>query len=270
MGPNSEFPEFEKLCVIIAKLLDPKDGCPWDLEQTHQSLLQYLIEETFEFVHAVELNDMSKMEEEIGDVLLQVLLHSQIASKSKEFSLESVAKTLAEKMVRRHPHVFGKIPNTISHEEIKKNWNHIKRKEKGDEYKIHINETFLPSLYAAYKIGKKTKELNFDWEGYQQVVYKVEEEWQELKEELPPNGHFNKERVKEELGDLLFSVAQLARHLELEPEEVLRSANKKFVRRFNQLEDLANCENLEIGKCPQETMDQLWSLVKKKENERAT
>ena len=259
------YPELERCIEVVKALRHPKTGCPWDLEQTHESLLKYLIEEAYEFVEAVEKDDPRLMEEEIGDVLFQVLLHTSMGDEKKQFSLESSAKVLAEKLIRRHPHVFKNQDLTLTSEQVLENWQKIKIEEKGDK-KYSIDEKYLhaPALESSYKIGKKSTSVNFDWADYQQVVMKVEEEWQEVKEELPPSGQFNKERVQEEIGDLLFSVAQLARHLNLNPEECLRNANKKFIHRFNGVEDLVKASGKTLEEMPQEELEELWVKVKKK------
>jgi MazG family protein len=257
-------PELERCIQVIEKLRDPKGGCPWDLEQSHESLLKYLIEESYEFVEAVEIGTPASMEEELGDVLLQVLLHSTIAAESKRFNLESVAKTLADKIVRRHPHVFGDV-KVSGADDVVANWQAIKGKEKG-ERKYTIDEKLLqsPALVSAFNIGKKSTTVNFDWDDYHQVAGKVEEEWQEVKEELPPGNKFNKERVREEIGDLLFSVAQLARHLDIEPEACLRDANRKFINRFKQVEDVVRSRGEKLGETPQAELEKIWIEVKKK------
>ncbi|EQC47512.1 nucleoside triphosphate pyrophosphohydrolase [Bacteriovorax sp. Seq25_V] len=261
------FKEFERLYDVIAKLRDPKDGCPWDLEQTHRSLLKYLQEETYEYMHAVESEDYDKMEEEIGDVLLQVLLHSIIAKQNGKFDLESVSKTLADKMIRRHPHIFSdtKVDGV---DDIMDNWEKIKAKEKAESkshYEINDEHLCFPALTSSYKIGKKTNKLNFDWSDPTQVAYKVEEEWQELKEELAPFPRFNHDRVKEELGDFLFSAAQLGRHLGIDPEQALREANIKFTKRFNKIEDLARERNIDMKTTSQDELEYLWQEVKQSE-----
>lgn len=257
-------PELTRCIEVIQKLRHPTKGCPWDLEQTHQTLLKYLIEESYEFIEAVELKDSKMMEEELGDVLLQILLHSTIASEAKTFNLESVAKTLADKIVRRHPHVFGNEDHNITSDEVVANWQEIKKIEKGPKkYSIDTKYLAAPALESAYKIGKKSTVVNFDWEDYYQVMGKVEEEWQEVKEELPPGGRFDQARVKEEIGDLLFSVAQLARHLDLNPEECLRDANKKFIKRFQKVEDKVKASGKTLEETPQAELEQLWVEVKK-------
>lgn len=255
--------EISRLKKVVAQLRDPNGGCPWDLKQTHESLLPFLIEESYEFVQAVENQNTSEMEEELGDVLLQVVLHSQLASEKGQFDLESVAKKLSDKMVRRHPHVFSDGDAKTS-EEVKVKWQEIKAAEKQKKYSIDTNDLAAPALTSSFKIGAKTKDLNFDWDDAAQVSYKVEEEWQELKEELMLS-KINKDRVKEELGDFLFSVAQLARHLDVDPEEALRDANKKFVRRFNRIEDMIKSENKTFKDFDQMQLDHYWNLAKGEE-----
>jgi MazG family protein len=259
-------PELEKTIAVIEALLHPETGCPWDLEQTHQSLLKYLIEESYEYAEAVELNDPALMNEELGDVLLQVLLHATIAGKEKRFDLESVARALSEKMIRRHPHVFGETTARDS-EEVLANWQIIKAREKQNEKKYSIPYKLIhaPALTSSFNIGKKSTSVNFDWQDYIQVMGKVEEEWQEVKAELPPTGQFNKARVKEEIGDLLFSVAQLARHLDIDPEDALRDANKKFLKRFHKVEDYVQDMGREVKDCSQEELEEVWVKVKKNE-----
>lgn len=264
-GESLSYPELIRCIQVIQKLRHPKEGCPWDLEQTHESLLKYLIEESYEFIEATELKNSKMMEEELGDVLLQILLHSTIAAETNSFDLESVAKTLADKIVRRHPHVFGDQSNQISSQEVLSNWQQIKTQEKGEKkYSIDTKYLHAPALESALNIGKKSTSVNFDWEDYYQVISKVEEEWQEVKEELPPGGRFDKSRVKEEIGDLLFSVAQLARHLELNPEECLRDANRKFIGRFQKVEDEVKSRGKILEETPQPELEKIWIEVKKK------
>ena len=257
------YPNFEKMVEVISKLRDPDGGCPWDLKQTHKSLLKFLTEESYEFIHATEEEDYSAMEEEIGDVLLQVVLHCVIAKQNGKFDIESVSKVLADKMVRRHPHVFQNPELAKNDEEVKANWEKIKKEEASGKDNKYFDESYLhfPALFSANKIGQKTKKINFDWENPGQVMYKVEEEWQELKEELAAS-KINKERVKEELGDFLFSAAQLARHLEIDPENALREANKKFINRFNSMEELIIEDSKQVSDMNQMEMDVYWNKAK--------
>jgi MazG family protein len=257
-------PELERAIQVVKALRHPQTGCPWDLEQTHETLLKYLIEEAYEFVEAVENKNPKFMEEEIGDVLFQVLLHTCIGEETHNFSLESSAKVLADKLIRRHPHVFTSQNEKLSPSQVIENWQRIKEVEKGQKkYSIDENDLHAPALESSYKIGKKSTALNFDWDNYQQVMLKVEEEWLEVKEELTSTDINNKQRVKEEIGDLLFSIAQLARHLDLNPEECLRDANKKFIKRFNKVEDMVKASGKSLKNSSQIELEEYWVKVKK-------
>ncbi len=254
-------PEYKRLKEVIELLRDPEKGCPWDLEQTHESLLKYLLEECYEFINAVETKNFKEMEEELGDILLQVLLHSTIAKNNGEFDIESVCKRLADKMIHRHPHVF-KETTKLTASEVLDNWDELKIKEKGKKHR-EIDESYLffPGITSSLKIGKKTHKIGFDWDDPSQVAYKVEEEWQELKEEILPK-ITNKERIKEEFGDFLFSMVQLARHIDVDPEEALRSANRKFLKRFNKMEDLMENAGVKFKDMNQKEMDVYWDKAK--------
>jgi len=261
------YPQIEKSIEVIKKLHHPTEGCPWDLAQTHKSLLKYLIEESYEFIEACEIGDPKMMEEELGDVLLQVLHHGVMAEKEGLFSLETIASKLSDKMIRRHPHVFGKsAEEKLDAQEVVNRWQEIKKIEKGESKKYSIEKKLLlaPALESSYRIGEKSKTVNFDWDDYYQVMEKVEEEWQEVKEELPPGGSYDIQRVQEEIGDLLFSVAQLARHLDLNPEECLRKANAKFIDRFQKVEDLVLASGKMMEQTPQSELEKFWIKVKAK------
>lgn len=261
------YKEFERLVRVVKALRDPQTGCPWDLEQTHQSLLRFLIEESYEFVHATESQDDRHMEEELGDVLLQVVLHSQLGSERGAFDIESVSKALADKMIRRHPHVFdNENAQKVETAKIKENWEKIKNEEKGG-FRHRIDQAYLnfPSLFAANKIGNKTHKIHFDWAGPNEVIKVVQEEWEELQHELKTGE--SQKKIKEELGDFLFTCAQLSRHLGHDPEEVLREANKKFIRRFNSMELLINADKKVLEEMTQEEMEEYWIKAKRAEKE---
>lgn len=246
---------FREFVEVIARLRDPKDGCPWDLEQTHQSLKRYLIEEAYEVLEAIDGNP-DKLCEELGDLLLQIVLHAQIASEAKAFTMDKVVQGIKDKMVIRHPHIFGntKVKDAA---EVKENWERIKAEGKGDEKKTLSGiPKSLPSLLRSQMIGEKVARVGFDWETAEDVAKKVEEEWRELEAELLAK---NQERIKEELGDLLFSLAQLARILKFEPESILQEANNKFTRRFEALEKKAGDK---LGKLSSAELEQLWLEVK--------
>jgi len=256
-----EFKNLERAIEVIAKLRHPHDGCPWDLKQDHQSLLKYLIEESYEYIHAVELNDHVKMEEELGDVLLQVLLHSQIASETNTFSIDSVAKVLADKMIYRHPHVFKDKSLASTAEEVRENWEAQKSKDRNHKNHIRTEDAYAPALKAAELIGAKSQEINFDWDCIEDVMDKVDEELVEVKEEMKTMA--SKTKLKEEIGDLLFSVAQLSRHLEIDPEDALKQANFKFIKRVNLVEDLVKANDLKMNDLPTARLEEYWAKVKK-------
>lgn len=262
------YKEFARFIEVIEALRHPKSGCPWDLEQTHESLLPYLIEESYEYLHAVEQKDPKKMEEELGDVLLQVVLHSVIARESKSFDIESVSKGIADKIIRRHPHVFENSEIAKNSKDVLFNWEKIKLEEKKEAGapEHYIDETYLkfPALLSAHKIGKKSHKIKFDWENAREVRTKVEEEMSEFLHELDKK-EVNKALVVEEIGDLLFSMAQLARHLDIDPEAALRAANGKFIRRFMKMEALIKKDHKELLSMNQKEMDLYWDEVKREE-----
>ncbi len=258
--------EFSRLVDVIEKLRDPKDGCPWDLKQTHASLLKYLIEESYEYIHAAEANDSEKMCEELGDVLLQVVLNAVVARQNGTFNIDEVCKGIADKLIRRHPHVFKEVNKNIDADGVVERWQEIKKEEKGpNQVTYRIDPTYLtfPALFSANKIGKKTNEIKFDWKNYQEVAKVVEGEWQELQIELKEDIVTNKTKIEDELGDILFSLAQLGRHLDIDPEEALRKANKKFLRRFNKMEELIAEAGENLEQMNQMEMDVYWGKVKK-------
>lgn len=258
-------PEFENVFKIIKQLRDPVDGCPWDIKQTHQSLTRYLIEESYEFQQACQNNEPNEIEDEIGDVLLQVLLHAVIGEENGHFTLESISKNLADKMVRRHPHVFGTNKEKISEKEVKKNWEKIKSKENKD--KAMKSLSYLPALLAAHKIGEKTNRVGFDWKDAREVLPIVRGELDEFLNELPKElSSTPTKEMQEEFGDLLFSIAQLGRHLNINSEEALQSANSKFIRRYNRMQELILKDSQNIDKMNQAAMDIYWGKVKEEEH----
>ena len=198
------------------------------------------------------------MEEELGDVLLQVLLHSKIASESKAFDIDSVSKTLAEKMIHRHPHVFKDRSYASTPDEVVENWK--KLKNKNQKYHIQKDDAYAPSLSAADKIGAKSQAVNFDWDKIEDVLAKVEEELDEVKDEMKTMQ--SSTRLYEEIGDLLFSVAQLARHLNIDPEQALKDANLKFIQRINLVEDNVKADGHEMVDLPTAKLEEYWVNVK--------
>lgn len=252
---------FQDLVQIIARLRDPQGGCPWDLEQTHQSLKPYMIEEAYEAVEAIE-QEPHKLAEELGDVLLQVLLHSQIGQDQNEFNIKDVIQYLSNKLIKRHPHVFGetKVENS---KQVLENWESIKAKDRTkDEGMLQGIPQALPALLKAQRIGTKVGRVGFDWDSEQDICAKIEEELNEFKNSSKDEPR-NQAAIEEEFGDLLFTLAQLGRKMGLDCENALAQANTKFMRRFAALEKLAGPDIKNLGR---EKLEALWAKVKHEEN----
>jgi MazG family protein len=258
MDPSDIERSFNELVKIIAKLRDPEGGCPWDLKQTHESLIPYMIEEAYEAVDAIQSNP-AELPKELGDVLLQVVLHSQIASENGSFSILDVTEAVSKKMIDRHPHVFGN--KTLKDEKaVLENWEESKTKERKENSGVfHDIPEALPSLIRSEKIGEIAARHNFDWPNTADVFAKVQEEIAEVEEELYEG---TPAKLAEELGDLLFSVAQLVRKAGHHPESLLRDANRKFERRFQ--ETLGSFDEHERPERPE--LERAWSMVKEREN----
>lgn len=251
---------YERLIDIMARLRGPS-GCPWDKEQTPQSLKPYLIEETYEVLEAIDRNDDSEIKEELGDLLLQVVFHAQIASEENRFTIDDVAEAIADKLIRRHPHVFGDT-QADTPDEVIKNWEAIKAKEKPDKKASLLDGVpqHLPALLKARRLQEKAARVGFEWEHIADVAQKVREETEELIH-ARESGAIKK--IQEEFGDLLFALVNLARFLKICPEEALIQTNKKFHSRFQYIET----ELDKKGKTPDEStleeMDALWEAAKK-------
>ncbi|QGQ43937.1 nucleoside triphosphate pyrophosphohydrolase [Metabacillus sediminilitoris] len=258
--------KFTSLREIIAELRGP-NGCPWDKEQTHHSLKRYLIEECYELIEAIEEEDIDHMIEELGDVLLQVVLHAQIGEDEGMFTIDDVIKDISDKMVRRHPHVFGE---TVVKDtgEVLSNWDEIKRKEKAETNKDSILDsvaTSLPALSKAFHLQKKAAKVGFDWPTIEEIWEKVKEEIREFEDELGP--HPDNRLLMKEFGDVLFALVNVGRHYNIEPEEALISTNKKFYDRFYYIEKKAAETNRELQDMSLEEMDNYWDEAKKIEKE---
>jgi MazG family protein len=250
--------EFEKLCDIVAKLRSP-GGCPWDREQTNALLVPPLIEEAYEVVAAVRAGDDANLREELGDLLLLIVMQAQIAAEEQRFTIEDVAGEVCQKLVRRHPHVFGE-SKVRGSEAVVKQWEAIKREEKkGDRHYLASLPAALPALLRAGKAQKKAARVNFDWRELREVVAKVEEELVETKEAIAKNEPV---AIADEIGDLLFAVVNLARKFELDAESVLQSATDKFVVRFNEMEDRLRERGGKLGEASLVELDGIWNEVK--------
>ncbi|MFZ1029004.1 MAG: nucleoside triphosphate pyrophosphohydrolase [Limnoraphis robusta] len=250
------------LIDVVAQLRSPQGGCPWDLAQTPQTLTPYVIEEAYEVVDAIRSGDIEAIAEELGDLLLQVVLQAQIASESQQFSLEDVANRITEKMIRRHPHVFAEVEvETI--EEVHENWEQIKAAEKGENpetqplsSKLSRYARQLPPLMAGMKISQKAASVGFEWENIQGVWDKFHEELAEFEHALL---HEEKANQEAELGDVLFTLINLARWYELDPEAALQGTNHRFIQRFSRLEQA--CDR-PLSEYTLEEFEALWQNIK--------
>jgi ATP diphosphatase len=254
-----------RLREIMRRLRDPDTGCPWDIEQTFESIAPYTIEEAYEVADAIERNAWDELRDELGDLLLQVVFHAQIAQDDGHFAFDDVANAISDKMVARHPHVFGSESRDKSTDQQTRDWETIKAAERAQKAQTGVLDGVavgLPALLRAVKLQKRAARVGFDWPQTTQVIDKITEEATELQEaaaDLP------QDKIEEEFGDLLFVMANLARHMKVDPEQALRAANAKFTRRFTRIEDLL----AEAGKTPQdsdlEEMDSLWNRAKAEE-----
>jgi MazG family protein len=255
---------FDNLCRIVAKLRGP-GGCPWDREQTHESLLPALIEEAYEVAGAVRANDSANFHEELGDLLLLIVMHAEIASESGRFDINGVLKDVTEKLIRRHPHVFGNSDARDSGAVLKQ-WESIKRAEKtgkaGDAGGHYLDDLplALPALMRAQKTQSKAARVNFDWTEVRDVIAKVEEEIQELRQAILEQ---DRKSIEDEVGDLLFAVVNLARKCKLDAESALQGATDKFVARFNRLEDELQRQGKRLGDADLIELDAIWNAIKR-------
>ena len=250
-----------RLLKIMARLRGP-GGCPWDREQSHQSIRHNLIEECYEALDALDARKMNDFRDELGDLLLQVVFHAQMASEKGTFDFDAVAKSISDKLVHRHPHVFGKTKAENS-AEVLKQWEAIKKSEKNSTSIVHLEDIpkHLPALLKADKVQRKVARVGFDWKRAKDVIAKVEEEVRELKGALASN---NRKHVEEELGDLLFAVVNLTRFENLQAEELLNRATAKFVKRFQQIEKAVHASGRQLEHCSLEELDALWESAKHK------
>ena len=265
--PDDSLDPIDKLRSIVQILRGP-EGCPWDIEQTQKSLIPNILEEAYEAADAIRTENKANIVEELGDLLLQVVMQSEIASESQEFSLEDVANSISDKLIRRHPHVFGndKIDDTNS---VLQRWEEIKRTEKNGQEK-HILDGVtngLPSLIKAHEIQKKVEKVGFDWPEAKSVIPKIREELDEVESAISEGGANNdNDNLAEEIGDLLFAVTNLTRKIGMDSESLLAAANEKFIRRFNELENNLEENGTNVIEANIERMEQAWEEVKNKES----
>lgn len=255
---------FDRAVTIMRRLRAP-GGCPWDAEQTHDSLKRYLLEECYEVIEAIDTGDDALLKEELGDLLLQPLFHSAIAEERGSFTIDDVLDTLADKLIRRHPHVFGDEEIRTSEEQVA-NWEKIKKEEKGEERRSALAGVppHLPALLKAQKITEKAARVGFDWEHVDQVFAKVLEELHELEETLSSR---DQERMEAELGDLLFAIVNLGRFLSVNPEDALRKTIQRFSSRFAHVEDTLHSRGVQLKDATLDEMEALWQEAKEKERQ---
>ncbi|HXH04678.1 MAG TPA: nucleoside triphosphate pyrophosphohydrolase [Candidatus Competibacteraceae bacterium] len=253
----------DELIELMTRLRDPENGCPWDRAQTYRTIVPYTLEEAHEVAEAIEREDYAELKAELGDLLFQVVFYAQMAKEEGRFDFEAVARAITDKMIRRHPHVFGD-RSYASLDEQKADWERIKQTEKGGEPQSVLDgvPASLPALTRALKLQKKAARVGFDWGAAEPVLDKIEEEIRELRAEIAAG---QTARAAAELGDLLFAVVNLARHLRADPEQALRDTNRKFERRFQRIEHWL----AERGRTPEEStleeMDALWERAKREE-----
>jgi tetrapyrrole methylase family protein/MazG family protein/ATP diphosphatase len=270
-APPETLRPIDRLLAIMARLRDPADGCPWDQEQTFATVAPYTVEEAYEVADAIERNDLSDLKEELGDLLLQVVFHARMAQEQGAFSFDDVASAINDKMIRRHPHVFAEETYaSLTHQ--KEGWEALKAAERDAKGKSGTPSLLddipvaLPALTRAVKLSKRAANVGFVWPDIGHVVDKLDEEFGELKAEIAA-GDF--EKARQEMGDVLFVVANLARTLEVDPEDSLRFTNAKFVRRFQYVEKVL----AERGRTPDQSdlaeMDALWDEAKAAERAKA-
>jgi ATP diphosphatase len=276
MKPSSDI---SRLLEIMAALRTPGTGCPWDLEQDFTSIAPYTLEEAYEVVDAIERGDLADLRDELGDLLLQVVFHARMAEEQGAFAFPDVVQAITKKLIRRHPHVFGSIKE-LSPEEVKSLWDTIKGEEKAERRAARetmglVPETHeagflggiptaLPALTRAQKLTTKAAKVGFDWPDSVQVIDKIHEELEEVKE---ASSSGDRDRIEDEIGDLLFSVTNLARHFGIDPERALRRTNAKFERRFKAIETALGQQDRSLEEASLEEMETLWVAAKTAERE---
>ncbi|MBA2252698.1 MAG: nucleoside triphosphate pyrophosphohydrolase [Nitrospirales bacterium] len=268
---------FDDLVQLMARLRAP-DGCPWDRKQTHESLKPYLVEEAYEVLEAIDHTDITRLREELGDVLLQVIFHAQIGAEEEKFSVEDVIHSLSEKLVRRHPHVFGTADQKqegLNADDVKVRWEQIKRnerEEKGqDSSALEGIPKTLPALLRAFQVQARAARVGFDWSDLTPVLGKLEEELQEFRDAMaastaatPSTSNQAQEHVESELGDVLFTMVNIARFLKINPEEALRKTINRFIDRFQYIEAQAAVNGQSLQDMTLDEMDALWEHAKRR------
>ncbi len=264
---NDDPRRIETLLAIMVRLRDAKTGCPWDLEQSFATIAPYTIEEAYEVADAIQRRDMGQLKDELGDLLFQVVFHAQMASEEKAFSFEDVVSAICEKMIRRHPHVFGDAEVKTAEAQTLA-WDEHKRRERATKGRRVMDDVPLPlpALTRALKIQKRAASVGFDWKEPAPIFDKLTEEVGELNEAIAQGAP--REKLTDELGDILFVVTNLARHLGVDPEEALRCTNAKFVRRFAFIEDTVLASGRAMADASLQEMEAAWDEAKRRELEK--
>lgn len=269
--PNTNKDGIRRLIDLMKDLRDPDGGCPWDIEQNFRTIAPYTIEEAYEVAEAIEKDDPASIKDELGDLLLQVVYHAQIAKDENLFDFEDIAQAITEKMISRHPHVYGDISHE-SVEEQKLAWEELKAKEreakqgKEEDSVLDGITVGLPAATRAIKLQNRAAKVGFDWPDINPVIDKIHEEIDELKEVILSEKKIDYDRAEDELGDVLFSVVNLARHLKIDPEQALRRTNQKFENRFRNVEKTIKDRDLNINDTSLEYMEKIWIDSKKNHN----
>jgi MazG family protein len=262
--PENERYTFDDLVAIMVRLRSP-GGCPWDRKQNHRSLLPYLIEETYEVVDSIDRRNMNDLEEELGDLLLQIVFHAQLAAERKRFGIDGVIDRISRKLIARHPHVF-KSKTKLTAGQVLDNWERIKLKESNGKARpkgvLDGVPQSLPALLRAFRVQEKTSRFGFDWDKPEDVLAKVEEEIGELRASLRSK---RKSEIEHEIGDLFFALVNLARHLNVDPEAALSKTNRRFTRRFAYIEAQLARQKRSLNDATLEEMDRLWEAAKRRE-----
>jgi len=252
---NKRAEAFEKLVQIMDEL---REKCPWDRKQTIQSLRQMTLEESYELVDAITENDWKCIREELGDLLLHIIFYSKIAAEQNQFVIEDVVNGISQKLIDRHPHIYGNV-EVKNDEDVKRNWEKLKLKEGKQSVLSGVPKT-LPSLIKAMRLQEKAKQVGFEWENKEQVWEKVKEEENELMQAIKES---NQQMIEEEFGDLIFSLVNLARFLNIDAENALEITNKKFINRFTQMEEKAMASGKNLKEMSLQEMDSIWNQIKR-------
>jgi tetrapyrrole methylase family protein / MazG family protein len=251
--------QMQRLVNIMKRLRDKKEGCPWDLEQTHESLRKYILEEAYEVIEAIEDNEPAELKKELGDLLLQIVFQSQIADETGSFNIEDVARSISDKLELRHPHIFGE-KKTLTPDQVKNNWEIIKKEKEGKKRILDGVPRSFNALLRSLRLQQKAGAVGFEWQNSVDILEKVKEEITELEEGIKKN---DLENIEEEIGDILFVMVNLSKKLKVNPEDALQKANNKFIGRFNYIEEKVERSGGKVQDRSLEELDAIWNESKR-------